>query len=148
MENVILTNMCMIYDGSKILVIDRTKKTWPGITFPGGHVEKGESFVESAVREVYEETGLTVSNLQICGIKQWTEPDDSHRYIVFFYKTNTYSGEIVSSDEGKAFWIERSDLNKYKIAEGFDGMLEVFENDELSENFHFYKDGKWDYVNK
>jgi len=148
MENVVLTNMVMIYDNDKILVIDRVKKTWPGITFPGGHVEKGESFVESAIREVYEETGLTVSNLQICGIKQWTEPDDSHRYIVIFYKTNTYSGEIVSSDEGKAFWIKREELKNYKIADGFNGMLEVFENDTLSENFHYYKDGKWSYVNK
>ena len=40
-ETVVLTNMCMVYDDNgNILVQNRTKNTWPGITFPGGHVEK------------------------------------------------------------------------------------------------------------
>ena len=40
-ENVNFTNMCMVYDADKVLVIDRKKKDWSGITFPGGHVELG-----------------------------------------------------------------------------------------------------------
>ena len=40
-ENVIITNICLIYKDDEILVQERTKKDWPGITFPGGHVEKG-----------------------------------------------------------------------------------------------------------
>ena len=44
-EKCILTNMCMIYDGSRILVQDRKDPSWPGITFLGGHVESGESFM-------------------------------------------------------------------------------------------------------
>ena len=39
-EKVEFTNMCMVYDGDEVVVIDRQKKDWPGITFPGGHVEK------------------------------------------------------------------------------------------------------------
>lgn len=38
----ILSNMCMVYKGDKILVIDRVKSDWPGLSFPGGHVEKGK----------------------------------------------------------------------------------------------------------
>lgn len=69
MENCILTNMCMVSDGcGNVLVQNRIDPSWPGITFPGGHVEAGESFVDAAVREVYEETGLRVSNLKLCGI--------------------------------------------------------------------------------
>lgn len=41
-----------------------------GLTFPGGHIEKGESFVDSVIREVYEETGLTIENPRICGTKE------------------------------------------------------------------------------
>lgn len=59
-EKAIITTLCMIYDGDKILLQDRVKKDWSGLTFPGGHVEKGESFVQSVIREVYEETGLII----------------------------------------------------------------------------------------
>lgn len=72
-EKVVLTNMCMVYDGSKILVENRVKKDWPGVTFPGGHVEHGESIVDSTVREVKEETGLDIKDLKICGVKQFFE---------------------------------------------------------------------------
>ena len=147
-ENVVLTNMCMVYDGEKILVLDRLNPNWPGITFPGGHIELKESFVESTIREVYEETGLKVSNLQICGMKQWTQKDNSYRYIVIFYKTNTFTGELKSSDEGKVFWINRREIGNYVVADGFMEMLEVFENDNLSENYHWLEDGIWKVQNK
>ena len=59
-EPAVFTNMCMISDGNgNILVQDRRNPDWPGITFPGGHVEPGEAFTASVIREVLEETGLT-----------------------------------------------------------------------------------------
>ncbi|MBP3333561.1 MAG: 8-oxo-dGTP diphosphatase [Clostridia bacterium] len=141
-ENVVLTNMCMVYSGSKILVQDRLDPKWPGITFPGGHIEVGESFIRSTMREVKEETGLDVSDLRLCGMKQFTSEDNTYRYIVFFYKTDRFTGELRSSDEGKVFWIERSELDSYVLADGFDKMLEIFENDELSENYYYF-DNDW-----
>lgn len=65
-EKVIITNMCMIYNGGRVLVENRTNPGWPGITFPGGHVEKGESFTDAVIREVYEETGLKISFPRLC----------------------------------------------------------------------------------
>lgn len=50
-EKCVLTNMCMVYDGNRILVQDRMNPNWPGITSPGGHIEPKESFVESVIRE-------------------------------------------------------------------------------------------------
>lgn len=61
-ETVEFTNLCMVRDGDRVLVIDRKKKDWPGITFPGGHVEAGESFTEAVIREVKEETGLRIAS--------------------------------------------------------------------------------------
>ena len=60
-EKAIFTCMCMVEnpDGS-ILVQDRASEDWPGVTFPGGHVEKGESFVEAAIREAVSYTHLTL----------------------------------------------------------------------------------------
>lgn len=146
-ETCILTNMCMIYDGDKILVQDRRNPDWPGITFPGGHVEPKESFVESVIREVKEETGLDISNVQLCGVKQWTKADGSYRYIVLFFKTNTFSDELKSSDEGKVFWIHKKELSDYILADGFKEMFEVFDNDALTENYHWLENGKWSMKN-
>lgn len=143
MENCILTNMCMIYDGDRILVQDRKDVDWGGVTFPGGHVEVGESFVESVVREVKEETGLDISNVRLCGMKQWADKDKSYRYIVLFYKTDSFSGELKSSSEGEVFWINKSELMNYKLADGFKGMFDVFDTETLSENYHWFENGQW-----
>lgn len=141
-EPVILTNMCMVCDGDKVLVQDRKNPNWPGITFPGGHVEPDESFVRSVIREVKEETGLDIAAPQLCGVKQFTQRSGEYRYIVLFYKTDTFSGTLRASDEGEVFWIDRRDLHRYPLADGFDQMLEVFLRDNLSENYHWF-DGEW-----
>ena len=70
-EEVVLMNMCMIYNDSEVLVQEKVDDDYSGITFPGGHVEKGESFTDAVVREVLEETGLKISAPQLCGIKDW-----------------------------------------------------------------------------
>ena len=45
-----LTNMCMVYEGSRVLVQKRRPEHgWPGVTFPGGHVEPGESITQSVM---------------------------------------------------------------------------------------------------
>lgn len=147
-EVCILTNMCMIYDEDHILVQDRMNPDWPGITFPGGHVEPKESFVESVIREVKEETGLDIANVHLCGIKQFTHKEGKYRYIVFFYKTDTYSGKLKSSNEGNVFWINKNDLKNYVLADGFESMLEVFENNDMSENYWWLEEGEWKVENK
>ncbi len=51
-EIVEFTNLYMVRDSDRVLGINRKKEDWPGITFPGGHVEAGESFTEAVIREV------------------------------------------------------------------------------------------------
>jgi 8-oxo-dGTP diphosphatase len=133
----------MIYDGSQILVLDRTSDKWTGIAFPGGHVENGEAFAESVIREVYEETGLTIENPVLCGIKEW-QNDDLSRDVVLLYKTNKFSGELVSSNEGDVFWINRDDIKNYKLAKDFDELLRVFEDDSLSEFYYKRMQNGWE----
>ena len=70
-----LVTMCMVYDGDRVLVQDRVDPDWPGITFPGGHVEPGEAFTKAVIREVWEETGLTIEHPRLCGLKQFPEED-------------------------------------------------------------------------
>lgn len=102
-ERVLFTNMCMISDGKgNMLVEDRLNPDWPGITFPGGHVEYGESFTDAMIREVFEKTGLTVSNLQMCGIKDWTMQDGT-RYMILLYKTDTFRDRCARLRKDKYF---------------------------------------------
>ena len=51
-ETVELMNLCMLRRGSQVLVQDRKSSIWPGVAFPGGHAEKGESFTDAVIREV------------------------------------------------------------------------------------------------
>lgn len=143
-ERAVFVNMCMIRDGRKLLVIDRQKKDWPGITFPGGHVELRESFVDSVIREVYEETGLVIEDPVLCGTKQFQTGSDA-RYVVLFYKATRFSGTLKSSDEGEVFWIERKELTKYPLAPDMEAMVQVMESDHLSEFYYYKEDGRWNY---
>lgn len=140
-----LTTMTMVYDGEKILVQDRKKQDWPGISFPGGHVEDHESFCDAAIREVYEETGLTIRNPVLCGLKDWYNEDGS-RYVVLFFKSNQFSGQLRSSEEGEVFWVNKKDIPNLKTGQDFPEMLEIFCRDDLSEFHYFYlEDGSWDH---
>ena len=143
-EQAIFTNMCMVYDDrGNILVQDRKNPNWPGITFPGGHVEAGEAFVDSVIREVREETGLTIEHPRLCGVKQFQNRDGA-RYVVLFFKTNRFRGQLQSSEEGEVFWIPRAELPRCKLADDFLEMVRVFEAEDLSEFYYRKENGKWE----
>ena len=90
---------------------------------------------------------MTIEDPVLCGIKQWTREDGEYRYIVLFFKTDTFSGTLTSSDEGEVFWIDKNDLKSYALADGFAGMFEVFDRDDLSEHYFWLEDGTWQVKN-
>ena len=142
-EKVEFTNMCMICDQNKVVVIDRKKKDWPGITFPGGHVELGESFTDAVIREIREETGLKIDSPQLCGIKDWYE--DRCRYVVLFYKTTRFEGDLHPSEEGEVWWVDIDELPDLDLSLDMNDMLRVFMEDGLSEFFYFQNGNEWLY---
>ena len=134
-----LCNMCMITDADgRVLVQERLPKPsnlWSGLTFPGGHVEPGETVVASVIREVQEETGLTVSNLQNCGYIQWYNPEKQSQYFVFLFKTNTFSGELKDSKEGKVKWMTLDEMLAGKLAPNMTKYLAVFQNENIPQAY-------------
>ena len=145
-ERIELTALCMVCRGEELLLQNRVKKDWQGYTFPGGHVEPGESIVDSVIREMKEETGLTVRDLRLCGVKHFPIPDG--RYLVFLYKTDSFEGELCSSDEGEMKWISRKDLPNSKTVGDFMELLSVFDRDDLTEFQYVVNGGEWDVILK
>ena len=141
-----IVNMCMIYSGEFILVQDKVNAEWGGLTFPGGHVEADESLTDAVIREVFEETGLTVASPRLCGIKDWVN-DDGSRYMVLFYKTDKFSGKLKPSCEGDVFWMPFDKLLSMtdRLSLDMKDMIKVFLEDDLSEFFYYKKNGKWLY---
>ena len=133
-ERVILTNLCMIRDGSKVLVQRKAGKDAGGIIFPGGHVEEHEPVVDSVIREMKEETGLTIENPRLCGVKEWINEDGS-RYLVFLFRADRFSGELASSEEGPVFWMELEDVLKSDWIWHMDCLIRIMAGDEFTELF-------------
>ena len=138
-ENVELAVLCLIHQGERLLLQNRRKKDWDGWTLPGGHIEKRESIVDAVVREMQEETGLTIHSPKLCGIKQF--PIENGRYLVFLFRTESFSGEVRSSDEGEMRWISRSELSDFNTVNDFDELLRVMLDDRLTE-FQYVVDGE------
>ena len=99
---------------------------WSGYAFPGGHVENGESFAESVIREIYEETGLTIQNPQLVGIKNWPL-DTGGRYIVICYKATEFSGTLRSSEEGEVSWVQKDQIPNLDLAYDMLPLMEMME---------------------
>ena len=135
-----LTTLCYIEKDDCYLMLHRISKKndinkdkWIGV---GGHFELNESPEECLLREVKEETGLLIENPKLCGVKQFKISKTGERFICLFFKTDKFTGKLSSSDEGEVFWIKRTDLENYVLADGFGDMVKVFENDELSEIYY------------
>ena len=141
-ENVELTVLCLITDGKKMLLQNRVKRDWQGYTLPGGHVEPGESFVDAVKREMREETGLEIQHPRLVGVEQF--PIKNGRYVVLLFKAEEFTGQVISSEEGKMEWITPEQLGSIRTVDDFDALLRVMNDPELTE-FQYLVDGdRWD----
>ena len=145
-ENVELTTLCLIRRENEYLLQNRIKKDWEGYTLPGGHVEPGESIVDAVVREMKEETGLTVLNPKLCGVKQF--PIEGGRYIVFLFTADEFTGEVISSEEGEMHWVNKDELMSIKTVDDFEELLQVMLDEDLSEFLYVIEDGEWKVILK
>ena len=134
-----LCNMCIITDSEGcVLVQDRLPKpsnAWCGLTFPGGHVEPGETVVASVIREVREETGLTITNVVPAGYIQWYNLDRQSQYFVFLFKTSSYNGELKGSAEGDVKWMTLDEMLAGPLAPNMKQYLAVFQNEDIPQAY-------------
>ncbi len=140
-EKVELTVLVLLRRGREILLQNRTKADWKGYALPGGHVEFGESLVEAAVREIREETGLTILDPRLCGVKQF--PIEGGRYLVFLFLADRFSGELRASSEGEMVWVPRDRLGAYPCVEDLAILLEMMEDPGKQEFQYILEEGSW-----
>lgn len=140
-----LTNMVMIENSDGSVLVQERSLSWRGIAFPGGHIESGESFFESAKREIREETGLIVGSLTPCGIIHWEHKVRKNKYIVFLYKCSDFSGELLhETEEGRVFWISPNELKQQRLSKNFEKYLELFMHDEFYELYGLWEEDSKD----
>ena len=88
------------------------------------------------MREIREETGLTVSNLRMCGVVEWetigeradgspAEVEANSKYIVFMFRTSTFEGELKSSTEGCMEWMTLDEMRKGGLAPHMEEYIRV-----------------------
>ena len=140
-EQVELTVLCLVRRGEEILLQNRVKADWRGYALPGGHVEPGESIVDAVVREMREETGLTILEPKLCGVRQF--PIEQGRYIVFLFQTDRFEGTLRSSDEGAMEWVSRNRLAEYLTVDDLEELLQVMESEQLTEFQYTVEQDNW-----
>ena len=117
---------------------DVNQDKWIGI---GGKFEADETPDECLLREAKEETGLTISNPHLVGIKQF--PIENGRYIVLLFKSADYCGDLISSDEGKMEWVDVDKLSDVNIVEDLPELLKVMNDPNLNEFQYTIENGEW-----
>ncbi|MSS77726.1 NUDIX domain-containing protein [Anaerococcus sp. AGMB00486] len=130
-----LMNMVKIYDKNtkKVLVLDKKKKEGrEGLTFPGGKVEKRESFEDSVIREAKEETNLDIKNPELVGIITWAYTNKDGEFqkdVGLLYETPDFSGNLVKENrEGLLSWIDYEDFKKMdNMSDSMPEILKIYD---------------------
>ena len=116
-----LTTLCYIEKDGSYLMLHRVSKKndinrdkWIGV---GGHFEGGESPEDCLLREVKEETGLTLTEYRFRGLVTFLSDDDPPEYMCLYTATG-FSGEMISCDEGKLEWVPFEKIPELNLWEG------------------------------
>ena len=88
--------------------------------------------VDSVIREMHEETGLTVKNPNLVGTKSWMM-NDGGRYLVLLYTATEYEGELHSSEEGDIAWMTIDEMKAGKMVEGMELYFRVYLDRDVNE---------------
>lgn len=128
-----MTTLCYIENNDCYLMLHRTKKKkdvnkdkWIGV---GGHVEGNETPQECLLREVKEETGLSLTSYKFRGLITFIS-DEYEAEMMCLFTADGYTGELITCDEGELEWVKKSDVPQLPTWEGDAQFLKLLLEDE------------------
>ena len=117
----VLTTLCYLEREGQYLMLHRVSKArdvnkdkWIGV---GGKFEKGEAPEECLMREVTEETGLTLLDYRFRGILTFLYNEEDPEYI-FLYTSDRFEGTLKECDEGVLEWVDKDRVQELNLWEG------------------------------
>jgi ADP-ribose pyrophosphatase YjhB (NUDIX family) len=112
----ILAVSAAIIRNGKVLIVRRARPPAGALyTLPGGGVEVGETLMEAVVREVREETALTIEPVALAGYREAIARDDEGRierhFVILPFAARWIAGEPMLNDElSEAMWLDPSEI--------------------------------------
>jgi 8-oxo-dGTP diphosphatase len=142
-----LATLCYVRNNQKTLMIHRVKKEndvhagkWNGL---GGKFEPGETPEECVIREVYEESGLTLIDPTLKGFITFPEFAHGEDWYAFIFVANKFDGELIESPEGELDWIEDDKLLGLNLWEGDQIFLPWLDDPGFFSGKFVYQDGRF-----
>jgi 8-oxo-dGTP diphosphatase len=127
---IIPRTLIFLFHGNEILLIKHNSKEkigfgrWNGI---GGHIERGEDPFHAAIREIKEETGLSLKKINFSFFTIVPETD-AYGIGLFIYSGRSRNKKIIESNEGQLKWIDIKELNHYPLMEDLEIFLDLVIN--------------------
>lgn len=140
-------NMVMVHNEDQVLLLDRQHDDFSGFIPPGGKVDFPESLTASAIREVKEETGLDVWDLEYKGVQHYVNEEQNVRYLIFYYVTNCFSGILLTdSREGNPTWFLKSQAMELPMQDVVRTVFNLFFQEGTFELYLHAETGASDYT--
>lgn len=140
-----LSTLCYIEQDGKYLMLHRTvkkndvnKDKWIGV---GGHFEADESPEECLLREVWEETGYTLTSYRFRGLVTFVSGTGVTEYMSLF-TADGFTGEPIACNEGELEWVDKADVLKLNIWEGDKIFFRLLDEEEAFFSLKLVYDGK------
>ncbi|AOT69066.1 NUDIX hydrolase [Geosporobacter ferrireducens] len=140
-----LSTICYIEQGDQYLMLHRIKKEndvhhgkWIGL---GGKMETGETPEECIIREVKEESGLTIHAPVLKGILTFPKFKDDEDWYVFLFTANRFTGKIIESAEGVLQWVDKKEVLNLDLWEGDRLFLQWMEENKFFSGKIIYEKG-------
>ncbi|MBP7461947.1 MAG: NUDIX domain-containing protein [Candidatus Delongbacteria bacterium] len=120
------TVSAVIFNPDRHILLCRSHKWENTYVIPGGHIEWGESMEEALKREIMEETGLTIYDIRLIGLKECINSQRFHQpkhFIFIDYICRTDSYQVRLNDEAEAYaWVPLDRIHEYPLG-GYTGSL-------------------------